>query len=65
MMNLMKVNLIENLMVNLDGSSSDNNEPFCKTYNEYSGKPREEIEYLIKKKMDMFPMLCIKKVLEI
>ena len=43
------------------GSSSDNNEPFGKAYNEYSGKPKEAIEYLIKKKNGHVPNAIYKE----
>lgn len=43
------------------GSSSENNEPFGKAYNEYSGKPKEAIEYLIKKKNGHVPNAIYKE----
>ena len=43
------------------GSSSENNEPFGKAYNEYSGKPKEAIEYLIKKKNGYVPNAIYKE----
>lgn len=43
------------------GSSSKNNEPFGKAYNEYSGKPKEAIEYLIKKKNGYVPNAIYKE----
>lgn len=43
------------------GSSSENNEPFGKAYNEYSGKPKEAIEYLIKKKNGHIPNAIYKE----
>lgn len=43
------------------GSSSENNEPFGKAYNEYSGKPKDAIEYLIKKKNGHVPNAIYKE----
>lgn len=43
------------------GSNSKNNEPFGKAYNEYSGKPKEAIEHLIKKKNGHVPNAIYKE----
>ncbi|MDY5051597.1 MAG: DUF1073 domain-containing protein [Candidatus Mucispirillum faecigallinarum] len=42
-------------------NSTTNNEPFGKAYSEYSGKPKEAIEYLIKKKNGHVPNAIYKE----
>ena len=42
-------------------NSPTNNEPFGKAYNEYSGKPKEAIEYLIKQKNGHVPNAIYKE----